>query len=120
MIPLAIYLCLALAGHEVSLELRDNPVDVTRQAVKFSQRDAEHIATELRAMDFSPEEVRSALAPYKLVPTRTEVIACGTCSLGIYYPAKKSCGSYYGNQWCIHCAAPCPPDPMPIAVLRLP
>lgn len=110
-------LCLTVAAQELSLDLTDRP-DVSATTVRFSRWDRTHIAAELRARGLTAEEAERAVGVYRLVPRTADKPRCGTCFLAIWFAAKRSCGSYYGSQWCLSCMAPCPVDPMPIAGLR--
>lgn len=106
-------LCLSVAEQTVSVELTDAP-DIRGGTVRFSRWDRARLETELRLRGLDAEAIRAALRGFVLVEPREGTMQCGTCQIGFWYPAKASCGNYYGTQWCIRCRA-CPPGPEPIS-----
>ena len=110
-------LCLAFDGDELGpIALTDGP-QLRDGRVRWSRWDGEHIRAELVARGVSRDRSLAAM-DFRLAEASAAPQQCGTCYLGIYYPAKQSCGRYYGQTVCIKCTA-CPPPLDPISRLRI-
>jgi len=106
-------LCLTFGSEEIGpIALTDGP-QIRDGRVRWSRWDAERIRTELHLRGVDRERALAAM-DFRLADEHAATQQCGTCYLGIYYPAKQSCGRYYGQTVCIQCTA-CPPDPQRIS-----